>query len=151
MKPAKPTPAHWPRFASAIFYAEPKRAIDWLCNAFGFEVRLLVDDGQGGVAHSELTYGDGLIMVGQAERKRAWCRSPRVLAGANTQSLMAYVDDADAHCAHARQHGAKILSEPTTVDYGPGYWIDRGYECEDLEGHHWWFMQRISDSPPAAK
>jgi hypothetical protein len=23
------------------------------------------------------------------------------------------------------------------------YWTDRGYEAEDIEGHHWWFFQRL--------
>jgi uncharacterized glyoxalase superfamily protein PhnB len=72
-------------------------------------------------------------------------KSPRALGGANTQNLMAYVDDVDAHCAKAREAGANILSEPTNVDYGEAYWEDRGYEVEDLEGHRWWFIQRIRD------
>jgi uncharacterized glyoxalase superfamily protein PhnB len=24
-------------------------------------------------------------------------------------------------------------------------WTDRGYEAEDLEGHHWWVCQRLRD------
>jgi uncharacterized glyoxalase superfamily protein PhnB len=56
---------------------------------------------------------------------------------------MVYVDDAEAHCARARAAGAKIVEEPTTHDYGEEYWTDRGYEAEDLEGHHWWFYQRL--------
>ena len=28
-------------------------------------------------------------------------------------------------------------------DYGEEYWEDRTYECADLEGHRWWFCQRI--------
>jgi uncharacterized glyoxalase superfamily protein PhnB len=58
---------------------------------------------------------------------------------------MVFVDDADAHCEHARAGGAKILTEPKTTDYGEDYWTDRGYECEDLDGHHWWFIQRVRD------
>ena len=38
------------------------------------------------------------------------------------------------------RRGATIVSEPTTTDYGDGYWVDRSYEAIDLEGHHWWFM-----------
>ncbi len=38
--------------------------IRWLCEAFGFELRLKVEGEGGSVDHSELTFGDGLIMVG---------------------------------------------------------------------------------------
>jgi uncharacterized glyoxalase superfamily protein PhnB len=142
------TPKGWPRVASAIYYDEAAKAIDWLCRAFGFEVRLKVEGDGGRIEHSELTFGpDGLIMVGDSgiapPPNRAFCRSPRGLGGANTQSLMFYVDDADAHCARARAAGAVIVTEPKTTDYGEGYWVDRGYECVDPEGHHWWVVQRM--------
>ena len=103
----KPTPSDWPRCSSSIFYRNAATAIDWLCDAFGFEVRLKVESDDGRIEHSELTYGEGLIMVSQedAESDRPWkrmMRSPQSLAGATTQSIMFFVDDADAHCAHAR-------------------------------------------------
>ena len=50
-----------------------------------------------------------------------------------------------AHCAYARAQGAKIVKEPSTSDYGEEYWVDRGYEAEDLEGHHWWFYTRVKE------
>ena len=62
--------------------------------------------------------------------------------------MMVFVDDADAHCEHARANGATIVKEPSTTDYGEEWWTDRGYECEDLEGHHWWFYQRLRDQQP---
>jgi uncharacterized glyoxalase superfamily protein PhnB len=61
---------------------------------------------------------------------------------------MVYVDDVEAHCARARAAGARILVGPQTTDYGEEYWTDRGYEAEDLEGHHWWFYQRLRDPAP---
>jgi uncharacterized glyoxalase superfamily protein PhnB len=141
----KATPAGWPRISSSIFYEDAARAIDWLCEAFGFEVRLKIEGDGGRIEHSELTFGDGLIMVGQAgsASKPAWRKSPRALGGVNTQSIMIYVDDAEAHCARARTAGATIVSELKVSDYGEEYWSDRGYECSDLEGHHWWFYQRL--------
>ena len=36
-----------------------------------------------------------------------------------------------------------ITVEPATQDYGEGYWVERSYEARDLEGHHWWFVQRL--------
>ena len=62
----KPLPSGWPRISGAVFYDDPARAIDWLCAAFGFEVRLKVEGPGGRIEHSELTIGEGLIMVGSA-------------------------------------------------------------------------------------
>jgi uncharacterized glyoxalase superfamily protein PhnB len=81
-------------------------------------------------------------MLGDA-KDRTWRKSPKDLDGANTQALMVYVDDADAHCKQAREHGATIVTEPTTTDYGDDYWSDRGYQCADHEGHRWYFVHRI--------
>ena len=139
------TPPDWPRIAPAIYYLDATKSIDWLCRAFGFKVRLQVEGEGGRIEHSELVYGEGLVMVGEAERqeKAPYRSSPRAAGGINTQNLMVYVDDAEAHCTQARASGARIVSEPRTTDYGEDYWADRGYECEDLEGHHWWFYQRL--------
>jgi uncharacterized glyoxalase superfamily protein PhnB len=138
----KQTPKGWPRLSSAIFYEDPAAAIDWLCRAFGFQVRIKVEGEGGQILHSELEFGEGLVMVGGTARGKHRA-SPRSIAGANTQSLMAYVDDLDAHCARARANGAKILSEPVLTDYGEDHWADRIYEAEDLEGHRWWFAERV--------
>ena len=150
----KPTPKDWPRMSSAVVYQDAAAAIDWLCDAFGFEVRLKVEGEQGQIEHSELTYGDGLIMVAQesAHGPRPWkskMRSPKSLDGATTQSIMFFVDDAEAHCAHARARGARIVEELATHDYGADYWSDRSYGALDPEGHMWWVTQRLRN-PPAA-
>jgi len=146
----KPTPRGWPRISFTVAYRDPARMIDWLCEAFGFEVRLRVEGDDGGIVHSELTYGDGLVMVhGERddERWRRWgvkMMSP-LTTGALTQSMMVFVDDVDAHCDHARKAGARIVDEPTVHDYGEDYWTDRSYGAVDPEGHMWWFTQRLRD------
>ncbi|MEZ4238605.1 MAG: VOC family protein [Myxococcota bacterium] len=141
----KPTPEGWPRLSVSMFYDDPRAAIDFLCAAFGFEVRLLVEGEGGTVEHSEITFGEALVMVGQADSGRPgreWARSPRTL-GAATGAPCLFVDDVDAHCERARKAGARIATEPKTSDYGDDYWSDRSYGCFDPEGHHWWFMQRL--------
>jgi uncharacterized glyoxalase superfamily protein PhnB len=139
--PPDPTPpAGWPRISSALFYERAAAAIEWLEKAFGFATRLRVEDGGGGIVHSELELGSGVVMVASA---RDDLRSPRSVGGANTQSLFVYVDDVDAHCARARASGASILSEPSKRDYGG--WEDRSYEALDCEGHRWCFAQRVRD------
>ena len=146
----KPTPPGWPRISTAVYYENASGAIDWLCRAFGFELRLKVEGDGGRIEHSELVYGGGVIMVGEAGKDRfPYRRSPSQIGGANTQNAMIYVDDVEAHCRQAREAGAKVHAEPETHDYGEDHWSDRGYECEDMEGHHWWFYQRLRDPKPA--
>src|SRR5689334_21948860 len=122
----KPPPTGWPRISSAVYYEDAAAAIDWLCNAFGFELQLKVEGDDGRIAHSELVLGGGLVMVGDtnAKGKAPWRRSPRSVDGANTQNMMVYVDDVEAHCKRARAAGAKIEDEPKTHDYGDDYWTD---------------------------
>jgi uncharacterized glyoxalase superfamily protein PhnB len=151
----KPPPAGWPRLSASLFYDDAAKAIDWLCRAFGFEVQLKIEGGDGDIVHSQLVFGEGLVMVGSTKgsadpaRPRLWRRSPKAIDGGCTQALMLFVDDADAHCAHARAAGAKIDTEPKTTDYGDDYWTDRSYEAVDLEGHHWWLVQRMSSGKTA--
>lgn len=146
----QPTPSGWPRISTSIFYDDPKAAIAWLCEAFGFEVRLKVEDDEGVIHHSELSFGGGLIMVGGTEHMdasnehyRKHQKSPRSLGGAVTQAMCIHVDDVDAHCARARAAGAEIYREPRVDDYGEDYWTDKTYGARDPEGHQWWFMQRL--------
>ena len=145
----KETPPGWPRISSSLYYVDPAKAIDWLCQAFGFEVQIKIEGEGGRIEHSELIFGGGLIMVGSEGSEAShrpdskYRKSPRSLNGANTQNMMVYVDDVEAHCERARAAGATIVSELKTTDYGEEYWTDRGYEAEDIEGHHWWFAQRM--------
>src|SRR4051812_32302010 len=146
----KPTPPGWPRMSSSIFYDDPRTAIDWLCRAFGFEVQLKVEGDDGSIVHSQLIYGEGMVMVGGTGRKDSGkegyqekFKSPQSLGGAVTQSVCVFVDDVDAHCENARAAGAEVYREPVTTDYGDDYWSDRSYGCRDPEGHQWWFMQRL--------
>jgi uncharacterized glyoxalase superfamily protein PhnB len=142
----KDAPKGWPRISAGVYYEDPSKAIDFLAKAFGFEVQVKHEQ-DGVVVHSELTLPGGLIMVGGVASPHrpgdVWRKSPKQLGGANTSALFIYVDDADAHCARARAAGATIAREPETVDYGPEWWSDRGYEAVDPEGHHWHFAHRV--------
>ena len=149
----KPTPAGWPRLSPGIYYRDAGAMIEWLCRAFGFTVRLRVDGPDGPIKHSELEYADALVMVSsekagaEAAHGVVDCVSP-LTAKVNTQNLMLYVDDVDAHCATARAAGARIVDEPSLHDYGEEYWADRSYGVLDPEGHVWWFAQRVRDPKP---
>lgn len=126
-----------PSFSSALSYRDPKAALGWLEKAFGFETFMLITDPEGNVAHSEMKFGDGVIMVGS--EWSADHKSPASVGGKNTQSVhVQLTEDIDKHCARARAAGAEIIQEPDTQFYG-----DRTYRARDPEGHVWTFGQTV--------
>ena len=136
----KPPPKDWPRLSISVACEDPRAEIAWLQKAFGFEVRIVVDGEGGKVEHSELTFGGAMIMVSGTGKDGGV--SPKK-AGGHTAGVFLYVDDADAHCARAREAGATIIRELATNDYGEDYWCDRSYGCTDPEGHLWYFAHRV--------
>jgi uncharacterized glyoxalase superfamily protein PhnB len=123
----------------AVVYQDPRAALDWLARAFGFELVMLIEDEAGVLQHSEMRHGESLIMVGQ--EWSADHRSPRALAGKNTQTVHVEIaTDVDAHCAGARAAGAEILMEPQNQFYGA-----RTYRCRDPEGHIWTVSQMVEE------
>lgn len=132
-------------FSSAVCYVDPNAAFKWLEEAFGFEPLMVILDENDRIAHSEMKFGDGLIMVGSEWSENH--RSPKNMGGKNTQTVhvqLAPGEDIDAHCAHARKAGAEILEEPDTQFYG-----DRTYRARDPEGHIWTFGVTVKIMSPA--
>jgi uncharacterized glyoxalase superfamily protein PhnB len=129
--------ARLPTIGPVIWYRDPQAAIEWLEKAFGFERRLVVEGDGGMIVHSELTLGDGYVMVVGPPREKA--ASPADLGGRATQSVHVQLQSGlDEHCARARAVGARVLREPATQPYG-----DRVYTCTDLEEHPWSFGQTV--------
>jgi uncharacterized glyoxalase superfamily protein PhnB len=126
-----------PPITPLLFYRDPRAALAFMEAAFGFETRMVVDDGQGGVIHSESTFlGAVLIVCGPPSGPWA---SPAELEGKRTGSVHIQLPgDLDAHCERARVAGATIEREPADQPYG-----DRVYTCLDFEGHSWSFGQTI--------
>jgi uncharacterized glyoxalase superfamily protein PhnB len=129
-------------FTSALCYKDPEAALAFLERAFGFEPAMIIRDGDGRIAHSEMRMGDGLVMVGSEWDEAT--RSPASIGGKATQTVHVHLSaDIDGHCARARAAGAKILMEPETQFYG-----DRSYLAADLEGHIWTFGQTVEVLSP---
>ena len=123
---------------SSLRYQDAPKAIDWLCRAFGFERHLVVPGEGDTIAHAQLTFGRGMIMLGSSGTHGGGfdelVKAPGEVGGVGTQSLYVIVDDADAHLARARAAGAEIVLDIEDKDYG-----GRGYTCRDPEGHVWSF------------
>jgi uncharacterized glyoxalase superfamily protein PhnB len=117
-----------------LVYPDVREAVAWLQSAFGFAERVRIGENH----RAQLSYGDGALIVGDVRHAR---RPPR--PGEETHSVVVRVDDARAHCEHARAHGAVIRMEPTDFEYG-----ERQYEAEDLGGHRWIFSETLRDTQP---
>jgi uncharacterized glyoxalase superfamily protein PhnB len=117
-----------------LIYPDVREAVAWLSAAFGFAERVRIGEDH----RSQLSVGDGAVIIGDVRHDR---RPPR--SGEVTHSVMVRVPDARAHCERAREHGARILMEPTDFEYG-----ERQYSAEDLAGHQWTFSETLADVAP---
>jgi uncharacterized glyoxalase superfamily protein PhnB len=132
MKSNRSIPA--PTVIPVLVYPDVRDAVAWLSAAFGFEERVRIGEDH----RSQLRLGDGALIVADAHGDR---RPPR--PGEVTHSVTVRVEDARAHCEHAREHGAQILMEPTDFEYG-----ERQYSAADPAGHQWTFSQTLNDVAP---
>ena len=136
----QPTPiAPSPSLAPYLFYDDVERAARFIEEAYGF-TRVFSSRGPDGVlAHAQVAHGSGLIMLGHAgggglRMVKSAGALPALHAG-----IYVFVDDVDAHCAHARAHGAKVLLEPADQPWG-----DRMYCAVDPEEQFWMFAKHLA-------
>ena len=131
---------HRPTFASAVFYQDPSPHSTGSEPRLRVQARLMVitcKDGK--LAHAEMKFGDGYIMVGNEWAD--FVASPASVGRKNTQNIHVMLKDGlDAHCAQARAAGAQIIREPEDQFYG-----HRVYLAQDPEGHVWSFAQAVRD------
>ena len=115
-----------------LAYPDVNEAAAWLCDAFGFNVRLRI-----GNHRVQLNVGDGAVTVREL-------RPNEVNAALGIgHSVTIRIEDADAHCERAKHRGARITQEPTTHPFG-----ERQYTAEDFAGHSWTFSQSVADKDP---
>ena len=117
-----------------LVYPDVRAAVEWLETVFRFVERVQIGEDH----RSQMAFGEGAMIVADVRGERL---PPR--PGEETHRVMVRVDDAEAHCRHARAHGARIVKEPTDYEYG-----ERQYETEDLAGHRWTFSQTLRDVAP---
>ncbi|WDR02151.1 VOC family protein [Devosia algicola] len=129
-------------------YADAPKAIEFLCDAFGFERHAVylneVDPKI--VEHAQLVWGDRMVMVASindSEFARAARMTTPTVAGGPTMGLYLMVEDVDSHAARARAAGATIILGPSDQGYG-----GRGYSALDPEGNVWSFGNYDPWAPP---
>lgn len=117
-------------------YRDAPAALDWLCRTFGFERHLVVPGADGMIAHAQLRFGRGMVMVGSvlkdATEYGRLIRQPDEVGGFETQSAYLVVSDADEVYRRAKVGGAEIVIDIRDEGYG-----GRGFSCRDPEGHLW--------------
>jgi uncharacterized glyoxalase superfamily protein PhnB len=115
------------RLSIALYYEDPAAAARWLAEVFQLRSWSGVPEEDEKPDWIELHHGNVAIIL--------------LLGGGRppedapvTHVPWAYVDDLDAHFAHAKAAGATIVSEIHKLGY-------RAYTAEDLGGHRWTFAQ----------
>lgn len=140
MVDAPPNQAVYPN----LRYIDPRSAIEFLSDAFGFALHFKVDAGDGGVEHAQLRVGTDLIFLSREHDADPYkMHSPRVLHG-TTHALCVWVSDRelDEHQARAEAAGAAILNPIHDSVAGV-----REYSCADPEGQVWTFSSYAGESP----
>lgn len=117
-------------------YNDAVTAIQWLCEAFGFEQHLVVRCENGKIAHAQLKFGNGMIMLGSAQNDEFGKLQKPLGSTQQTvaQSPYIIITDVDAHYEKAVSKGAKVEHEPEDQPQG-----GRLYTCRDPEGNLWNF------------
>lgn len=128
-----------PAIIPCLRYRDAPVAIDFLCDAFGFERHAVHADPDDPklIHHAQLVRDGHMIMLATVASSE-WAEKAGMKtvaeAGGNTQAPYIVVDDVDAHAARARAAGAEIIAEPEDQDYG-----GRVYSARDPEGYVWSF------------
>jgi len=124
-------PKQLDRLAVAVYYAKPVAAARWLASVFGLEIAggdlPGADDPWELIGWLEFHVGDCSLILLELQGDLPEGAPP-------THTPWVFVDDVDAHHAHAVANGARVV-EPI---HEHGY---RGYVAEDLEGYRWTFAQ----------
>lgn len=113
-----------------LAYHDINRAVEWLCQTFGFKERLRI-----GNHRVQLTFGEAsVVVIGGV---------PQTIPDSTSYELMVVVADVDGHYARAKESGANILNPPETYPFG-----ERQYSVEDLAGRRWTFTQSVATVAP---
>ena len=107
-----------------LAYPDVSAAVEWLCRAFGFSVRVRIANHR-----AQLNVGDGAIVIREGS--------------AGGDRVMIRVGDIDNHCQRAERRGARIVQRPADHVFG-----ERQYTAVDFAGREWVFSQSIADVAP---
>ncbi|PYI72751.1 MAG: glyoxalase [Verrucomicrobia bacterium] len=119
----------------SLRYKNAPAAIAWLEQAFGFECHAVYEGPDGTVAHAELRFGNGMVMVGSASNKSPLKHlyvSPVEIGGRVTSPLYLIVEDCEPAYARALAAKAEIVMDMKIMEYG-----GKAFTVQDPEGYLW--------------
>jgi len=121
-----PPPRRLERLAVGLYYQDPPAAARWLADVFGLRSWDRVPAEGERPSWIELHVGGAAVLLFPADGKPA----PEPVS----HTTWVYVDDLDAHFAHATSRGATVVAGIQQHGF-------RSYEAADLDGHRWTFVQ----------
>jgi uncharacterized glyoxalase superfamily protein PhnB len=120
-------PTNRPSIYPTLRYRDAEAAITFLTDVLGLTLKERHDGPDGTVAHAQLAWGNGLVML-----STAGVGDPIFDLG--PVCLYLAVDDPDNHHGKAAAGGAEIVMGLVDQDYG-----SREYAARDPEGNVWCF------------
>ena len=115
-------------------YEDVDEAARWMCDVFGFTVRLRIGSHRVQLLVNNGLGGEGAVVVTERGEQEP---------AKGSHSMLVQVADAQSHYEHVLACGAEIVNPPTDYFYG-----ERQYTVVDLGGHRWTFSQSIADVDP---
>ena len=116
-------------------------AIQFYQQAFGAEEVMRLNDPGGRIGHSELKFGEQIIMVSD-EYPEYGIHGPEKYGGSGS-AIHLHVKDVDAMTKQAEEAGAKVTMPPADMFYG-----ERVAKVADPYGHEWMLGAHIEDVSP---
>ncbi len=119
----------------AVRYEDAHTAMDWLCSVLGFTRHAIYEGPNHTIAHAELTFGSGMIMLGSTSNPGEGARhmaQPSEIGGRETVAICLVTDDAAPIYDRVLASNAEVLMQLRAMDYG-----GRAFTVRDPGGHIW--------------
>jgi len=117
-----------PAVIPTLRYADANAAIEWLGKAFGFTPTMVIPGDGDTVAHAELVYANGMVMLGSTTDGT----DGRLPYEQGPSAVYLVVDDVPAAWDAARQSGAEVVEPLAEKEYG-----GQGFTVLDPERNVW--------------
>ena len=116
----------------ALRYKYAHKAIEWLCDVLGFK-KYVVFETDRVVHHAQLTFGNGMIMIGSSRNGPFddLTQIPCDINNYNTQSPYLFVENLDHFYKSVKSKGAELTLPLKEEPHGAGF------TCRDPEGYLW--------------
>ena len=129
-----PTPTN-STVVPSLRYKDANAAIDWLCRALGFTRHVIFEGPDHTVAHAQLTFGSGMVMLGSEANPGEFASHmipPSETDGRETVAIALITADATLLYHQAKAAGGEMLLDLREMDYG-----GKAFTVRDPEGHLW--------------